>query len=118
MAQAVKQYQQQIQYLRLSGDMMLDQIRTLESNMNRRKQQNEQPFIEEINLLNILVKKLLKMLAEINVCEYFKLTNPQFNLQYYNDLCDRQFNYLMYQFLQKLHIRRIERLNLIDFQRR
>ena len=117
MTQAVNDYQQRIQYLRLSGDMMLDQIRTLESNMNRRKQQNQQPFIEEINLLNTLVKKLLKMLAEINVCEYFKLTNPQFNLEYFNELCNRQFNYLMYQFLQKLHIRRLERFNFVDFQR-
>lgn len=106
MAQAVNQYQQRIQFLRFYGNMMLDQIRTLESNINKRKQQNQQPFIEEINLLNALVKKLLKMLAEINICEHFKLTNPQFDSEYYNEHCNRQFIYLMQQFLQCLNLRR------------
>ena len=83
MAQAMinhyNDHQQRIQFLRSSGDILLQRIKTLEINMNRRKQQNQHPFVQDINSLNAMVKKLLQMLAEINTCQYFQLTNEPFN---------------------------------------
>ena len=105
-------YQQRIQFLRSSGDILLQRIKTLETNMNRRKQQNQQPFVQDINSLNAMTKKLLQMLAEINTCQYFQLTNEPFNCHspYFTRMCNRYFEDLTQQFIAKLRIRRIQRL--------
>ena len=105
-------YQERIQFLRSSGDILLHRVKTLEINMNRRKQQNQQPFVQDINSLNAMVKKLLQMLAEINTCQYFQLTNEPFNCYspYFTRTCNRYFEDLMQQFIAKLRIRRIQRL--------
>ena len=115
MAQAMvnhyKYYQQKIQFLRSSGDVLLQRIKTFEINMNKRKQQNQQPFVQDINSLNAMVKKLLQMLAEINTCQYFQLTNvPSFCDGYYTLICNRYFEDFIRQFVAKLRIRRIQRL--------
>ena len=65
-----------------------------------------------------MVRKLLQMLAEINVCQYFHMTNEQFNSNeyYYKQMCIRYFQNLMLKFnfrLKAKHIERIKR-NLID----
>ena len=105
-------HQQRIQFLRSSGDILLQRIKTLEINMNRRKQQNQHPFVQDINSLNPMVKKLLQMLAEINTCQYFQLTNEPFNCYspYFTRMCNRYFEDLIQQFIAKLRIRRIQRL--------
>ena len=112
MAQDYTYYQQQIQFLRSSGDILLDRIKTLETNMNRRKQQNQQPFQQDINSLNAMVKKLLQILAEINTCQYFQLTYEPFNCysHYFTQMCNRYFQDLMQQFTAKLRIKRLQRL--------
>ena len=109
-------YQQQIQFLRWSGDMLLQQIKTLETNMNRRKQQNQQPFEQDINSLNAMAKRLLQILAEIKTCQYFQLTNEPFNCysNYYIQMCNRYFEDLMQQFIAKLHMRRTQRLQRLQ----
>ena len=82
MAQAMidnkNNYQERIQSLRSHGDILLQRIKKLEIKMNLTKQQNQEPNQQEINSLNAMVKKLLKMLAQINTYEYFKLTNEPF----------------------------------------
>ena len=105
-------YRQRIQFLRSSGDILLQQIKTLETNMNRRKQQNQQPFAQDINSLNATTKKLLQMLAEINTCQYFRLTNEPFDFHssYFVRVCNRYFEDLTQQFITKLRIGRIRRL--------
>ena len=116
MAQAMidryNDYQQRILFLRSSGDVLLQRIKTLEINMNRRKQQNQQPFLQDINSLNAMVKKLLQILAEINTCQYFQLTYEPFNFYspYFIRTCNRYFEDLIRQFVAKLRIRRIQRL--------
>ena len=124
MAQAIinhyNDYQRRIQFLQSAGDFLLEQIKSLEINMNRRKQQNQQPFIEDINSLDAMVKKLLHMLAEINTCQYFQLTNEPFNFYcpYFTQMCNRYYEDLIQQFIAKLNTRRIQRLqqqrNIID----
>ena len=105
-------YQNQIQFLRLSGDILLDRIKSLETNMNRKKQQNQPPFEQDINSLNAMVKKLLEMLAEINTCQYFQMIYEPFNCysDYFIQMRNRYFQHLMHQFIQRLHIKRLQRL--------
>ena len=106
------EYQQRIQFLRCYGDVLLQRIKALEINMNKRKQQNQQPMERDVNSLNAMVKKLLQMLAEINACQYFQLTNEQFDLSdnYFNQMCNRYFEDLIQKFVAALRIRRIQRL--------
>ena len=111
-------YIQRIQFLRTSGDELLQRIQMLEIGMNRRKQQNQQPHQDELTSLHTMVRKLLQMLAEINVWQYFHMTNEQFNSNeyYYKQMCIRYFQNLMLKFnfrLKAKHIERIKR-NLID----
>ena len=104
-------YQQKIQFLRSCGDVLLQRIKLCEINMNTRKQQNQQPLVQNINSLNAMIKKLLQMLAEINTCQYFQLTNvPSFYNDYYTLICNRYFENLLEQFVAKLRIKRIQRL--------
>ena len=110
-------YNQRIKVLRISGDELLQKIQMLEIGMNRRKQQNQQPHQDEITGLHTMVTKLLQMLAEINVCQYFQLTNELFNSNdnYYKQMCIRYFQDLMLKFNFRLKAKRIERIkrNLI-----
>ena len=103
-------YQHKIQFLRMGGDVLLQQIKILETDMNRKKQQNQQPLVQNVNSLNAMVKKLLQMLAEINTCQYFQLTNEPFNCGYYTRMCNRYFEDLLHRFVTKLRIKRIQRL--------
>ena len=105
-------YQQRIHFLRLRGDVLLQRIKTLEIKMNKRKQQNQQPYERDVNFLNAMVKKLLQMLAEINTCQYFQLTNETFIDFYFNQMCNRYFEDLMQQFVTQLRMRRMRRLQL------
>ena len=109
-------HQQRIQFLRSYGDVLLQRIKMLEINMNKRKQQNQQPNEQDVNFLNAMVKKLLQMLAEINTCQYFQLTNEPFNTGdfYFNQMCKRYFEDFLQQFIAKLRIRRIQRLQNIQ----
>ena len=112
-------YNERIQFLRWQGDQLMQRIQMLEIGMNRRKQQNQQPYDDEIIALHSMVKKLLQMLAEINTCQYFKLTKEIFNTNdyYYKQMCTRYFQDLMLKFSLELKARRTRRnLNYdIDF---
>ena len=95
---------QRIQFLRACGDQLLQQIQSLEIGMNRRKQQNQQPHLDEITLMKSSVKKLLYFLAEINTCQYFEKYqfNFNFNGYYYNQMRTRYYQKLMLRFILKL----------------
>ena len=107
-------YHERIRFLRTSGDQLLQRIQMLEIGMNRRKQQNQQPHQDEVTSLHTMVTKLLQMLAEINVCQYFQLFN--FNEYYYKQMCIRYFQDLMLKFNFRLKAKRLNRIkrNLID----
>ena len=47
---------QRIQLLRSTGDISLQKIKRLETYLNRRKQHNQFPLHQDINLLNQLVQ--------------------------------------------------------------
>ena len=104
-------YTERIRFLRSIGDYLLQKIQLLETNMNKRKQQNEQLLNNELTELHGMTTKLLQALAEINVCQYFHLVNEYYNHNdyYYKQMCRRYFQDLMLQFNFKLK----ERLNQI-----
>ena len=112
----ISQLKQRIQLLRSTGDISLQKINRLETYLNRRKQLNQYPLNEDINLLNQLVKSQLKMLAEIRTCEYFiscyeaiSIFSPR-----YIEMCNRLFENLMQQFLHDLKIKREKRFKQIQ----
>ena len=111
-------YTERIRYLRSIGDHLLQRIELLETSMNKRKQQNQQPHQNELTSLQTMATKLLQTLAEINVCQYFKMVNEYFNLNdyYYKQMCFRYFQDLMLQFNFKLKAKRLNQIkrNLID----
>ena len=98
-------YTERIRYLRSTNEHLLQKIQCLESNLNKRKQQNKEPFYHDINELQCLVTKSLQSLAEINVCQFFHLVNEYYNANdyYYKEMCRKYFEDLMQQF--KLHIK-------------
>ena len=110
-------YTERIRYLRSTGDQLLQRIELLKTSINKRKQQNQQPNQNEITSLHAMATKLLQMLAEINVCQYFKMVNEYyyFNEYYYKQMCFKYFEDLMQQFNLKLKLKakRLNR-NLID----
>lgn len=103
-------YQQKIQFLRSNGDILLQRIKILETIMNKRKQQNEYPFVQQINSLYAMVKKLFEILAEINTCQYFQLTFEPIYSPYFIEMCNRYFENLTRQFIMKLQMKREQRL--------
>ena len=109
---------ERMQLLRSSGDISLQKIKRLETYMNEKKQRNQFPLNEDINLLNQLVKSQLKMLAEIRTCEYFiscyeaiSIFSPR-----YIEMSNRLFENLMRQFLHDLQIKREKRYKRLQQQ--
>ena len=113
-------YNQRIQFLRSDGDQLLDSIRMLEIQINRQKQRYERIYLYQNNWMYSMTKDLLKMLAEIKTCEYFKMTKQLvcLNDELYKVTFRAFFRDLVRQFNSKLNARkrkRLKRLNQIDF---
>ena len=108
-------YTERIRYLRSIGDRLLQEIELLETNMNKRKQQNQQLLENELTSLHAMTTKLLQMLAEINVCQYFQMVNEYYNFNdyYYKQMCSRYYQDLLQDF--KLKTKRLIDDNDIDF---
>ena len=110
-------YTERIRFLRSTGDHLLQKIQCLETNLNKRKQQNKEPSHYDITQLHGMVTKLLQTLAEINVCQYFHLVNEYYNVNdyYYKQMCRKYFQDLMLQFNLKLKAKRLNEIkrNLI-----
>ena len=113
------QYQKQIHGLRAHGDVLLQRIKILEIKMNKRKQQNEEADPKDINSLNAMVKKLLRMLAKINTYEYYQLTNEPFiriNDFYFNHIFNNYFEDYIRRFIMQLRLKRIRRLQILQHE--
>ena len=113
------QYQQQRHLLRAHGDVLLERIKILEIKMNKRKQQNEEADPKDINSLNAMVKKLLRMLAKINTYEYYQLTNEPFirvNDFYFNHIFNNYFEDYIRRFITQLRLKRIRRLQILQHE--
>ena len=91
-------YNHKIQFLRTEGNQLLESIKMLEIGMNRRKQQLQQPHPDELYCLYLMTRDLLRMLAEIKTCEYFKMTQQliNFNEDLYKKTCHAFFRDLVH----------------------
>ena len=109
-------YTERIRLLRSNGDQLLQKIQCLETSMNKRKQQNQEPIDYEITKLHSMVIKLLQTLAEINVCQHFLLVNEYYNFNdyYYKQMCRRYFQDSLQQFNLRLKLKRQNQSYLID----
>ena len=119
MLQLNNDYQLQIHYLQSQGDVLLQRIKMLEIKMNRRKQQNQQANQQDINSLNAMVKKLLRMLAQINTYQYFQITNEPFsciNGTYFNQICNNHFENSIRSFIKQLRLQRLRRLQRLQHE--
>ena len=98
-------YDQRIRFLRSQGDQLLQSIKSLEIEMNKRRQRYLQPYQYEINWICSMTENLLEMLAEIKACEYFKLTNRLvfFNDQLFKVTCHAIKSDLIHKFNAKLN---------------
>ena len=86
--------------------------------MNKRKQENQQPLKNEVTSLHTMTTKLLQMLAEINVCQYFQMVNEYYNFNdyyYYKQMCSRFYQDLLQELDFKLRTKRLIDDNDIDF---
>ena len=110
-------YQQRIQLLRSTGDILLQRINILKTHMNKRKQQNEYPFVQHIDSLDAMVKKLLLLLAEINTCQCFQMRFEPFNIHSsdYIQMCNRYFENLTRQLITRLQMKRFKRLRQLQY---
>ena len=110
---------QRIQLLRSTGNISLQKINRLETYLNKRKQQNQYPLNEDINLLNQLVKRQLQMLAEIKTCQYYQVSFEAINIfsPRYIEMCNSIFENLMRQFLNDLQIKREKRYKRLQQQK-
>ena len=109
-------YTERIRLLRSNGDQLLQKIQCLETSMNKRKQQNQEPIDYEIIKMHGMVTKLLQILAEINVCQHFLLVNEYYNFNdyYYKQMCRRYFQDSLQQFNLRLKLKRQNQSYLID----
>ena len=98
-------YTERIRYLRSTNEHLLQKIQCLESNLNKRKQQNKEPFYHDINELQCMVTKSLQSLAEINVCQFFHMINEYYdaNDYYYKQMCRKYFDDLMQQAILQIN---------------
>ena len=120
MIQQFENLNQRVRLLRSTGDISLQKIKQLETYLNKRKQQNQYPLHEDINLLNQLVKSQLKMLAEIKTCQYFISCHEAISIfsQRYIEITNTLFEGLMRQFLFDLQIKREKRFKEIQRRQR
>ena len=88
-------YNRKIEFLQLYGNQLLESIKSLEIEMNRRKQQNEQVDANDLNRMYLMTRNFLQLLSEIRTCEYLKTTHHlvNFNDEFYIEICNVFFKY-------------------------
>ena len=85
--------------------------------MNKRKQQDQYPFVRDINALDAMVKKLLTLLAEIKASECFQMRFERFDIysRDYIKMCNVYFENLTRQLINRLKMKRFNRLRQLEY---
>ena len=113
--QIYESYQREILYLQKLGYKLLQEIKQQEIKMNQKKQQNLKPHPRSLNLLNRMIKKLLRMLAFIKTYRYFQIINQPLsynNETFFYQIASDYFNDLLQRFLLQVQLRLD---SLVDF---
>ena len=113
-------YQLEICYLQRHGNILLQQIKNQEMKMNLIKQQNQQPTDTDINLLNAMITKLLRMLAFINTYRYYQVVKQPLaynnNHSIFMEIANEYYKDLRCRFLIQLRIKRMQLHSDIHFE--
>ena len=114
-------YEREILYLRRHGNKLLQKIKQKEIKMNRRKQQNLQPNQKDLNTLNQMIKKLLRMLAFIDSYQYFQIIKEPLtynnNETFFYEVANDYYEDALQRFVLKVNVR-VKQLQLdrsVDF---
>ena len=102
-------YDREILYLKRQGSKLLKKIEQQEIKMNQRKQQKLKPLLRQVNLLNRMVKKLIKISAFIDSYKYFQVIKEpltSYNEKFFHEVAS---NY--YEDMLKDIVSKIKRLN-------
>ena len=111
-----KSYDQEILYLRRQGSKLLQKIKLQEIKMNQRKQQKLQPLLQQVNLLNQMVKKLIKISAFIDSYKYFQMIKEPltyYNEKFFYEVASKYYEDALKDIVSK--IKRINQLRIDDF---
>ena len=104
-----KSYNREILYLRREGSKLLQKIKLQETKMDLRKQQKLKPLLREVNLLNRMVKKLIKISAFIDSYRYFQMIKEP--LTSYNEKFFYQLASMYYEDALKDIVSKLKRIN-------
>ena len=110
-----KSYDQEILYLRRQGSKLLQKIKLQEIKMNQRKQQKLKPLLRQVNLLNRMIKKLLKISAFIDSYKYFQIIKEpltSYNERFFYEVASNYYEDALKDIVSK--IKRINQLRIDD----
>ena len=105
--------------IKAENNILLQQIKQLETKINRLKQRGETPCKKDESVLNAMVSKSLYLLAEKDTLKIVG-TNP-IGQRVLHRMIQNRYQYLMDRFRRKLYYKRLERsknikrLHHVDF---
>ena len=118
--QIYKSYEREILYLQRHGNKLLQKIKQQEIKMNRRRQQNLQPNQKDLNTLNGMIKKFLRMLAFIDSYRYFQIIKEPLsynNETFFYEVANNYYEDILQRFVFNVKVR-VNQLQLdrsVDF---
>ena len=108
-------YAHEIWYLRKEGSKLLQKIKLQEIKMNQRKQQKLKPLLRQVNLLNRMIKKLIKISAFIDSYKYFRIIKEpltSYNESFFYEVANNYYEDMLKDIVSK--IKRINQLRIDD----
>ena len=112
-------YADEILYLRKEGSKLLRKIKLQEIKMNQRRQRQFEPLLIQLNLLDEMIKKLIKISAFIDSYKYFqKIREPLTydNTDFFYQLANFYFENGLREIVLKLkRINQLRRNDFVDF---
>ena len=103
-----KSYEQEILFLKVEAGMLLEQIKEQEMKLYQAKQQNLQVNSNDLNTLEQIIRKFIRMLALIDAYRFFQGKNQpitDLNCHWFYFVTDGCFSNRLQQFLEELQLR-------------
>ena len=101
-------YEQEILFIKTQAGVLLQQIQQQESKLHQAKQQNLQVNQNDIDTLEQIIRKFLRMLALIDSYRFFQAKNEPItdqNCHWFYCVTDGCFSNRLQHFLQELQLR-------------
>ena len=103
-----KSYEQEILFLKVEAGILLEQIKEQEIKLYEAKRRNLQVNPNNVNTLEQMIRKFLRMLALMDGYRFFQSKNQaitNLNSDWFYFITDGCFSNRLQQFLEELHIR-------------